>query len=216
MARTRLARQMRFIVELDRLKRVLRRTSLITTARRENDAEHSWHLAAMAVLLAEYAPAQITDLLRVVAMCLLHDVVEIDAGDTFCYDAVGARTQAAREQKAARRIFALLPADQASACRELWEEFEEGATPEARYAAALDRLQPLLLNYHSRGTSWKKHGVSLAQIISRCAPIGDACPALRTYVQGLIDDAVRQGFVPGAGPHRPRARRGKTPKRLHR
>ena len=150
MADDRLPAQLRFIVEIDRLKSVLRRTWLIDGTRRENSAEHSWHIALMAMLLAEHAPEGLS-LPRVMRMLLVHDLVEIDAGDTFAYDVAGNRDRALREQAAADRLFGILPADQARDLRELWDEFEEGATADAVFALALDRLQPLLLGCFTSG-----------------------------------------------------------------
>lgn len=195
--RERMARQMQFVVELDKLKSVLRQTTLADCSRAENSAEHSWHLALMVWLLAEYAP-QPLDLRRALAMALLHDVVEIDAGDSFCYDAEAMRTKDEREAQAAARLFGLLPADQATAARALWDECEAGETNEARYVGALDRLQPLLMNYVSGGGSWKRHGITLERIIERCAPIEAACPALWEYAHDVIRDAVKRQFVPTA------------------
>jgi len=149
----RLARQLAFLVELDKLKTVLRRTSLIDRSRAENTAEHSWHIAVAAALLEEHAVGHGVDLLRVVKMLLNHDVVEIDAGDTFCYDAEANRDKLEREERAAERLFGLLPADQGAELRALWEEFEARETAEARYAAALDRIQPVLQNLHTEGHS---------------------------------------------------------------
>ncbi|HEX8673323.1 MAG TPA: HD domain-containing protein, partial [Longimicrobium sp.] len=154
MTEDRLSRQLAFIVEVDRLKGVLRQTSLIDRSRRENSAEHSWHLAMAALALAEHAPAD-TDLLRAIRMVLVHDIVEIDAGDTFCYDDGAHLDKEARETLAAERIFGLLPPDQADEMRALWDEFEAGETPDARFAVALDRLQPLLVNFNSDGGTWK-------------------------------------------------------------
>ena len=150
MSDDRLTQQLRFLLELDRLKSVFRQSRLIHTDRMENSAEHSWHLAMLAVVLAEYAAEDI-DLVRVVKMALIHDIVEIDAGDTYIYDEQARREKARLEQQAAERIFGLLPKQQAAELRTLWEEFEAKQTPEARFAGALDRLQPLLLNYHTAG-----------------------------------------------------------------
>lgn len=188
----RLERQIAFIVEIDKLKQVLRRTYLVDGKRRENSAEHSWHLAAMAVLLSEYAREEL-DLARVVKMLLLHDVVEIDAGDTFAYDEAAHADKAERERVAAERIFNLLPADLAGEVFALWEEFEAGETPEAKYAEALDRLQPILLNYGSGGIAWREHGISSEQVTARNRHIEAGAPALWTYVRGLIDRAVSNG-----------------------
>lgn len=165
----RLTAQIAFIVEIDKLKQIFRQNVLTDGSRRENDAEHSWHMATMAVVLAEYAdPA--TDLARVIRMLLIHDLVEIDAGDTFLYDAAAGADQMARERAAAERLFGLLPADQAQALRALWDEFEARETLDARFARALDRLQPMILNHHSQGGSWRQHGITADQVIG---PQGD-------------------------------------------
>jgi putative hydrolase of HD superfamily len=190
----RLSQQFAFCLEIDRLKQVNRQTLIADGTRRENDAEHSWHLAVMASLLAEYAPPG-ADVARVTRMLLLHDVVEIDAGDTYCYDPSACATQADRERAAADRIFALLPSDQASAFRKLWEEFESRQTPEARFAAALDRVQPVLLNYHTQGRAWLEHGVTRGQVIARNRHIEAGAPRLWTYIEQLIDDAVAKGYL---------------------
>ena len=194
----RLARQLAFVVEMDRLKGVLRRTSLIDGSRRENSAEHSWHLALAALALAEHAPAG-TDLLRVVRMALVHDVVEIDAGDTFCYDAPAHLDKEERETRAAGRIFGLLPPEQAAEMRALWEEFEAGETPDARFAVALDRLQPLLVNFNSGGGSWKLHGITRAQVLRRMAPIREGAPGVWPWVERVIEEACERGYVLGNG-----------------
>ncbi len=190
----RIAQQIAFITEIDKLKQVLRRTYLIDGKRRENDAEHSWHLAVMAVLLAEYAREEL-DLLKVLKMLLLHDVVEIDAGDTFAYDEAGHADKAEREQRAALRIFNMLPADLAAEVFGLWEEFEARETQEAKYAAALDRMQPILLNYGSGGIAWREHDIRTEQVIERNRHIEAGAPDLWTYVRGLIDRAEKQGYL---------------------
>lgn len=190
----RLQQQLTFILEIDKLKQIFRQTLLIDQSRRENDAEHSWHLAMMAILLAEYAPEKI-DLLRVVKLVLVHDLVEIDAGDTFCYDAVGVQNQAAREQQAADRLFGLLPSDQAQDLRALWDEFEQRQTPEARFAAALDRLQPILHNYHTGGGTWRRAGVTVEKVRQRIQPIGLGSPQLGEFAEALVRSAVEKGFI---------------------
>jgi putative hydrolase of HD superfamily len=190
----RLEAQLRFIVEVDKLKHILRQSVLTCGQRHENDAEHSWHLALMAVLLGEYASEEI-DLLRVVKMVLVHDLVEIDAGDTYCYDDEAARDKAERELAAAERIFILLPPDQAAEVRALWDEFEAMDTPESRFAAALDRLQPLLLNYHTQGLSWREHGIVDAQVLERNCHMQLGAPTLWAYAEGLIRDAVDKGYL---------------------
>jgi len=191
----RLERQIGFILEIDKLKRVFRRTWLLDKSRLENDAEHSWHLAVMAVLLLEYAEEPGLDLLRVLKMVLVHDLVEIDAGDTYAYDAQGALDQQQREQAAAERIFNLLPPDQAEEIRGIWDEFEARETPEARYAAALDRLQPLLHNYHTQGKAWLEHAVRSGQVFRRNAPAADGSKVLHEYAEGLIRRAVEKGYL---------------------
>jgi putative hydrolase of HD superfamily len=192
----RLKKQIEFIEEIDKIKHVLRKTLLMDGSRHENDAEHSWHLGIMAVLLSEYANTEELDVLHVVKMVLIHDIVEIDAGDTFCYDEKGALDKLEREEKAADRIFNILPADQAAEIRSLWEEFEECVTPEARFAAALDRLQPLLHNYRTHGRSWKKHGITKDRVIERNRHIKKGSRQLWAFVEMLIEDSVKKGYLP--------------------
>ena len=187
--------QLRFLLEADRLKTVLRQSTLIDVSRQENSAEHSWHLALMALVLPGHAPAG-TDLGRVIAMLLLHDLVEIDAGDLFVY--AGAEAQARQEvaeHAAADRIFALLPAPQAAALRGLWDEFEERRTPEAKFARALDRLQPMLANYETGGGTWLAHGVTADQVLLRVALIEDGSATLGEYARGLVARSVARGFL---------------------
>jgi putative hydrolases of HD superfamily len=191
---TRLEQQLSFCRELDRLKGILRQSLLMDASRRENSAEHSWHLASMAMLLSEYS-AEPVDLTRVLKMLLFHDVVEIDAGDTFAYDTVNAETQHDREQQAADRLFGMLPSEQASELRALWDEFEERQTPESKYANALDRLQPLMQNFYSGGASWKKHHVTHDQVMKRMEPVKIGMPELWPVVTKLIEDAAKAGFV---------------------
>ena len=191
----RLSQQIRFVIEADKLKGVLRQTWLVDRSRRENDAEHSWHLALMAVLLAEYAAEGGLDLARVLKMVVVHDLVEIDAGDTFVYDEAGRSDQSDREREAADRIFSILPPDQAGEIRALWEEFEARRTPESRYAAALDRLQPLLCNYHTQGRAWREHGVTSDMVLARNRHMAEGAPQLWRYAEDLIRDAVRRGYL---------------------
>ena len=188
----RLTQQLDFIVRMDALKQVFRQTVLPGDRRPENDAEHSWHLALMAMILREYAAGDV-DVPRVMSMHLIHDLVEIHAGDTFAYDEAGHADKEERERAAADRIFALLPADQGADLRALWDEFEARETVDARYAAALDRLQPLLLNYHTDGTAWKKHGVRHAQVVARNQHIEEGAPALWAFARQLIDAARDEG-----------------------
>jgi len=191
----RLEEQIRFTREIDRLKGVLRQTMLAGPGRRENSAEHSWHLAVMALALGEHAPAG-TDIGRVTAMVLVHDLVEIDAGDLFVYaDAARQARQEEAERVAADRIFALLPADQAASFRGLWDEFEERRTPEARFARALDRLQPMLANLSAGGGTWKEHGITADQVLTKVALIEDGSPALGKYARDLVERSVRDGLL---------------------
>jgi putative hydrolase of HD superfamily len=191
----RLAKQLDFIVEVDKLKKVYRQNVVIGTQRQENDAEHSWHLALMALLLSEYARDKDLDLFRVVKMVLIHDLVEIDAGDTFCYDEAAHEDKEERELAAAERIFNLLPEDQAQEMWELWREFEEGKTPEARFANSLDRFQPLLLNHHTRAHTWTKPGVTREKVLQRNGLIAENAPALWEYAQKVIDQAWEEGYL---------------------
>jgi putative hydrolases of HD superfamily len=190
----RLAQQIQFIVEIDKLKQVLRQTLLTDGSRQENSAEHSWHLAIMAILLAEYAP-QAVDMLRVVKMLLIHDLVEIDAGDTFCYDLKGNEDKAAREALAATRLFGLLPEEQGKELRILWEEFEAQETPTAQFAAALDRIQPLLHNQQTEGGTWRIHGIRRDQVLRRMNPVVKGAPALWPLVEKVIEDSVEAGYL---------------------
>lgn len=191
----RLQKQLEFIVEVDKLKHIYRQTYLADGSRKENDAEHSWHLALMVFLLSEHTLVEEIDLFRAIKMVLVHDLVEIDAGDTYCYDEKGALDKEEREKKAAERIFNLLPADQAKELWSLWEEFEAVSTPEARYAAALDRLQPLFLNYASEGKSWQEHGVKKSQAIKRNAPIENSSTVLWAHALRTLDEAVKKGYL---------------------
>lgn len=191
---SRLGQQLAFIAEIDRLKGVLRQTLLCDRSRQENSAEHSWHLAMAAVVLAEYAEASI-DLSRVIRMALVHDLVEIDAGDTFAYDTNANLDREKREQAAADRLFGLLPPDQGAELRGAWEEFEAGRSAEARFAVALDRLQPLLLNHHSQGGSWRAHSITRDQVLRRMSPIEAALPALWPEVLEIVDQNCSLGHI---------------------
>lgn len=199
LAEGRLADQLRFVLEADRLKTVIRQNTLLHDSRRENSAEHSWHLSLMALAFAEYAPPG-TDLSRVIIMLILHDLVEIDAGDTFVYDDEAVATQAERERAAADRIFSLLPPGQAATYRAIWDEFEERRTPEARFARALDRLQPLLVNHGTEGGTWQRHNITADRVRARVAVIKEGSPALGDYAAALVEDAVERGYLaPGDG-----------------
>ncbi len=193
-ALARLERQLSFIIEIDKLKQVLRHTSLLDGSRRENDAEHCWHLSLMAVVLIEHAAGEI-DLLRVLKMLLIHDVVEIDAGDALLYDVTDAAARAARERQAADRIFSMLPEDQAQTLRALWNEFEARETADAKFARALDRLQPLLQNHHNEGGTWRQLGITVDQILAKNHIIADGSPVLCEIATGLIADSLRRGYL---------------------
>lgn len=190
----RFRKQIEFVLEIDKLKSVYRRSHLVDGSRNENDAEHSWHLAVMAMLLAEYAGNNL-DVFRVVKMVLVHDLVEILVGDTYCYDAAGREGACERERQAAEKLFAMLPADQGAEFRALWEEFEACASEEARFGAILDRLQPLLLNYFSTGKSWREHGINKEQVLKRNEIVLSGPEPIRSFVAEMIDEAVKLGFL---------------------
>ncbi|MEH2302813.1 MAG: HD domain-containing protein [Nostoc sp.] len=189
-----LTQQIQFIIEIDRLKQVIRQTLLTDGSRRENSAEHSWHLAVMAIVLAEYAPEGV-DIFHAIKMLLIHDLVEIDAGDTFCYDVQGNESKAVREAQAALRLFRLLPADQGRELRLLWDEFEAGETPTAKFAAVLDRIQPLLQNQQNGGGTLRTHGIRRDQVMKRLAPVETGAPELWPFVLQVIDDFVTAGYL---------------------
>jgi len=191
----RLEQQIAFVRELDKLKRIQRQTWLTDKSRKENAAEHSWHIAVMALVLAEYAPGGDLDIGRVLQMLLIHDIVEIDAGDTFCYDKAAVAQQAGKEEEAAARLFGLLPPDQAVRLRGLWEEFENRRTPEARLAHSLDRLQPILNNYHTDGKSWRANGITRHQVRDRNRIVAEGAPPLWNYIEDLLQRAVERGFL---------------------
>lgn len=190
----RLEQQMRFLVEVDKMKSVYRRTILIDKTRRESDAEHSWHFALMAMLLAEYADPEKVDCARVIRMALVHDLIEIYAGDTFAYDVQGNQDKRQRETEAADKLFALLPEDQAAEIRALWEEFDAMETPDAQYAAAIDRLQPFLNNYLTQGHTWGLGGVKSAQVYERMDPIRVALPEVWPFVDKMIQESIEKGY----------------------
>jgi putative hydrolase of HD superfamily len=195
MSTERFEKQLEFILEIDKLKQIYRQNLVTGTNRKENDAEHSWHLAMMAILLSEYASEQKIDVLYVIKMVLIHDLVEIDAGDTFAYDEKGYEDKEEREQKAADRLFNILPADQAEEMLKLWREFEAMETPEARFAASLDRFQPLLLNYNTDGHTWKKPGVSSEKVLKRIEPARTQAPQIWEYATNLIENAIDKGML---------------------
>ncbi|MCM1524565.1 MAG: HD domain-containing protein [Ruminococcus sp.] len=211
----RLKKQIEFLLEADKMKSLYRQTYIIADesrgasmrefegdgtlhGRRENDAEHSFHLALFAMVLSEYSNTPV-DLAKVMKMVLIHDIVEIDAGDTYCYDEKGYETKAQREQQAADRLFGILPEDQGTEYRRLWEEFEERRTPEARFAAALDRIQPMLLNHAKGGVSWKEHGVDFDRVYERNRHIGEGSEKLWEYTEKVLEEAAAEGELTRKG-----------------
>ena len=191
---TRLEKQIQFIVEVDKVKNIFRQTYLADGERKENDAEHSWHLALSAILLKEYVSEEI-DLLKVITMVLIHDIVEIDAGDTYAYDSVGAKDKREREEKAADRIFNILPTEQRQYFRELWEEFESYETEDAKYAHLLDNFQPMLLNDASKGKSWSEHQVKKEQIYKRNERIADTSETIWEEMQRIVEKNIQLGNI---------------------
>ncbi len=194
MERDRLTQQIQFIIEIDKLKRIIRQSYLMDTARRENSAEHSWHLAMMVMVLVEHANESV-DLVRVLKMVVIHDIVEIDAGDVDYFDKTSAQSKPQREQMAADRLFGMLPADQSYELREIWQEFEARQTAEARFATALDRLIPLLHNYHTQGQSWHERGITGDRVLLLCDAIAPGSVALSELARTLINDAMNRGYL---------------------
>ncbi|MFW5792203.1 MAG: HD domain-containing protein [Desulfohalobiaceae bacterium] len=191
---TRLDQLLGFSRALDRLKQVERRSPLMDNSRRENSAEHSWHAAVMAQLLSDYA-AEPIDLSRTVAMLLLHDVIEVEAGDTFCYDAEANQDKQERELAAADTLFGLLPSDMGGEVRDLWEEFEAAESPEARFAHAMDRFQALLQNFHSQGGTWQEYGVPRSWVLKRMGAVRTGAPGLWPRVIEVLDLACLRGYL---------------------
>ena len=189
-----LTRQIAFIKEIDKIKYIQRRTKLFNSDRNENDAEHSWHLAMMALVLSGHSNAEI-DLLKVVKMVLIHDIVEIDAGDTFIYDQNKNHENTDEELKAAQRIFGLLPEKQAAQFIEIWTEFEEGITEEAKFARSMDRLEPLLQNTSNNGGTWKEFNVKYQTVYNKKKIIQNGSSTLWEYAEKLIDDSVKKGIL---------------------
>ena len=190
----RLKEQIDFILEIDKMKEILRQNYLADGSARENDADHSWHLAMMALILSEYSNEKV-DVTRVVPMVLAHDLVEIDAGDTYAYDEAGALTKETREKAAADRIFGILPKEQGTWMRGLWDEFEACNTPESRFAHVLDNSLPLFLNHAAGGISWKEHKVKRSQIYKRNRITGDGSAKIWEYMQELIQENINKGNI---------------------
>lgn len=194
MLNNKLLKDMEFIVEVDRMKTILRQTSIIGVDQRENDAEHSWHISLMAVILQEYSNESI-DILKVIKMLLTHDLVEIYAGDTFCYDVKGNEDKKNRELIAAEKIYGMLDKEKGSELRLLWDEFEEMETPEALFAASMDRMQPMLSNYHNNGGTWEEFDVKKENIYKRIAPVEKTSDELWKYMQYVIEDSEKKGYI---------------------
>lgn len=194
MISTRLLKDMEFIIELDKMKSILRQTSLINEDRREDDAQHSWHITVMAMILSEYSNEKV-DVCKVMKMLLTHDLVEIFAGDTFCYDKVGNSDKREREVAAAEKIFGMLDEDKGKELRALWDEFEEMKTPEALFATSMDRLQPMLNNYYNDGGTWKKYDVAKSDIYKRINPVKESSDELWSFTENMIEDAFKKGFI---------------------
>lgn len=191
----RINKQLAFSLEIDKEKNILRQTHLSGNGRNENDAEHAWHMAIMAYLLREYSNEEV-DIAKVMLMCLIHDIVEIDAGDTYAYDEEGMKTQKARENAAKDRIFSLLPEDQKAELTALFDEFEEYRTPEAKYAHAMDNLQPLILNNSNDGGDWKEHGVSAETVYGRHKKTALGSEILYEITDQILQENIRKGNLP--------------------
>lgn len=195
MVEERFKKQLDFLTETDKLKQILRRTILMDASRRENDAEHTWHMAVCAVMFSEYSNTCEIDLLKVLKMVLLHDIVEIDAGDTFAYDAKGQGDKKEREIKAAQRLFGLLPKDQGEEFLLLWQEFDDMETPEARFASAIDRFMPIYHNYITKGIKWQEFKITRSMVLERNKSIEMGSKKLWEYVKLIVDDAVDKGYL---------------------
>jgi putative hydrolase of HD superfamily len=195
MDKDRFQKQLDFIVEIDRLKTVLRQSAIIDQSKRENSAEHSWHIAIMGTILYEYCDTNKVDLARAVKMALIHDIVEVYAGDTFAFDIEGYKDKQKREKEAADKIFGMLPENQGTELRELWEEFEAMETYDAKFAATMDRLQPFILNYYTEGHTWKLGNVNSAMVYKRIGVLREACPDLWNNIDEMIKDSIEKGYL---------------------
>lgn len=194
MLNERLSKQIQFIVEIDKLKHIFRQNIVTGTTRNENDAEHSWHLAIMAMMLYEYSKVPV-DVLQVIKMVVIHDLVEIYAGDTYCYDKRGYEDKAEREERAAEKLFGMLPEDQSEEIWNLWREFEELKTSEAKFAACLDRVQPLILNYNTNGHTWRRPGVTSEMVLKRNELLKENAPEIWEYAKEIIEDSIKKGYL---------------------
>ncbi len=197
MNRERFEKQLAFILEADKEKNILRQTHLTDHGRQENDAEHAWHMAMMIYLLREYANAEF-DLAKAMMMALIHDIVEIDAGDAYAYDAAALEQQKEREERAAKRIFGLLPDDQRDELQALFAEFEAGETAEAKFAKVMDNFQPLLLNHSNGGADWRAHGVTKSKVVGRQQTSAPGSEAIWQYTRSLIEENVQKGSIKDA------------------
>ncbi len=190
-----LKKQMAFLIEIDKLKNIFRQTLISDKSRNENDAEHSWHMAMYAIILEEYAPKDI-DILKVIKMALIHDIIEIYAGDTFLYDEQMTKSKEKREKEAAKKIYSILPSDQYNEIKSIWEEFEKKETKEAIFCSTLDRIQPIILNYLTKGGTWKKHNVTKKMVLEKGYLIFEkADEKLKKYVLDLIEESVKKGYL---------------------
>ncbi|MBE6008934.1 MAG: HD domain-containing protein [Lachnospiraceae bacterium] len=194
MDKSRFEKQMEFILEIDKAKTIFRQTYLSDGKRKENDAEHSWHTAIMAFILAEYFDPDV-DVLKVMKMMLMHDIIEIYAGDTYCYDDAGNATKEQREMEAAEKIYSLLPEDQAKEYKDLWLEFEAKNTREGNFCAILDRIQPIMLNYATDGRAWQEHGIYEHQVRKRCEVALNGPEDIKNWLENLIADSVNKGYI---------------------
>lgn len=191
----RMEKQIEFLVAIDELKNITRQSITISSRRNENDAEHSWHLAVMAMILSEYSEDENIDILKVIKMVLIHDLVEIYAGDTYCYDEKGYEDKAEREQNAADRLFNMLPEDQGKMMMDLWQEFEAMETTDAAFAATLDRFQPLLLNFNTEGHTWQRPGITSEKVLKRAQIAKERVPQLYEYMERLIQRSIERGIL---------------------
>ena len=189
-------KQMQFLIEIDRMKNIFRHTLLTDGSRQENDAEHSWHLAILAMILAEYAPDDKIDNCHVIKMVLVHDLVEVYAGDTFAYDEKGNTDKEQRERAAAEKLFSLLPPEQGREIHDLWEEFDAEKTTEAMFAASLDRIQPLIHNYLTKGHTWQEGDITKAKVLKRMDIIQRGAPLLWGFVEAILEDSIQKGYLP--------------------
>ena len=188
-------KQLDFLREIDRVKTIFRNTVLLDKSRRENDAEHSWHMAVCAILFQEYANEKNINMCKTLKMILIHDIIEIYSGDTFAYDPIGRETQAEREKLAADKLFALLPTDQNNEFRALWDEFEEYSTPESKYAHLVDTFMPIYHNYMTQGLKWRELGVTKTKVLQRNQHIRAGSEVIWNFVCEIVDDAVTKGYL---------------------